>query len=142
MDILYVLCYWYSLAKMHLHSKHSVNIFWAATVELGIQLRRFESSICAKYASTKETSREVAKRVRDAQARAKRRGVAITVDSTPRNKSFNLCTVKAQAIADYPFHIEECGSLDSYDTRVVSYSDFSHCPPNSTIIRVKFSTKW
>jgi hypothetical protein len=121
-DLLYVMCFWYTLAKSQMHTTSTVEIFDAATAALGIHVRRFAHDLCKRYENTTETPRESAKRVRNAQARAKKANVPCTVDGSARPKPFNLDTVKMQSLGDYPAHVKEFGVIPGFDSSTVSYA--------------------
>lgn len=65
MDLLYLLAYWQALAKLRLHTEHTLNIFKNVTRLLGITLRAFQKHVNSTF-QTKELRREATSRVRKA----------------------------------------------------------------------------
>jgi hypothetical protein len=132
LDLLYMLNYWASLAKMRMHTDTSLSIFKDATVALGHQLRRFAYELCPAYTTT-ETNQERDSRLRKMNKKAE--GGTVTAYGGKRPKTFNLNTIKFHSIGDYPTHIEQAGTSDSYSTQNVSYLLQPKTPDNEQTSR-------
>ncbi|RXW19475.1 hypothetical protein EST38_g6369 [Candolleomyces aberdarensis] len=69
-SLLYVLAKWHSLAKLRIHTDHTVNLLDEMTTALGSQFRLFEKGICLAI-KTKELPREYqARKRREARRKA------------------------------------------------------------------------
>lgn len=123
--LLFVLCYWHSLAKMRMHTTSSVAVMDDATTVLGSTLRSFQSVTCAAW-PTVETAAEQA-----ARARAYARRFQKSTDRGPtsaagpsvqgrRPRTFNLKTIKTHFLGDYVSQIPVVGPADGHSTAVVS----------------------
>ena len=55
--LLYALCHWHGLAKLHLHTDETLGIFERVTKDLGSHICSFTSDTCPSFA-TKELPRE------------------------------------------------------------------------------------
>jgi hypothetical protein len=122
LDLLYVMAYFHALEKMRLHTGCTIEAIKLATPVLGDELRSFKS-LMADQIDTKETPREVAARARRATRKASKTGRPVP-ESTgeARPKELNLNTLKVHRLGHVAQCIEEYGSLDSYDSRIVRHS--------------------
>ena len=123
--LLFRLAQWHALAKLRLHTEHSVNLLEQATRLLGQQLRKFNEYTCSSFVTT-ELPSETAARCRRAEAKQKERA-----EDMPKNrraptsgaahpKTFNLSTYKIHALGHYADTIWTLGTTDSYTTQMVS----------------------
>lgn len=127
-ELLYLACYWHSLAKLQMHTDTSLKVLDNVTVILTNRLRHFTDFICPAYA-TVETDGEYNARYRAAQrkaAQATRKTASATSAELPavniggkRSKSFNLHTYKFHSLPDYVPIIRLVGTTDSYSTQAV-----------------------
>jgi hypothetical protein len=121
-DLLFVLCYFHALIRSRIHTDTTVsNLEYDATPIIGVELRRFTTSICAEYkGKTVETESESAARVRRATAAAKKTGGSIPEGiGRRREKVFNLCTVKVHRLGHFGPAIRRIGPMDNVDSRHV-----------------------
>ena len=120
--LLFILCHWHALAKLHMHTDETLAIFEGVTKDLGDHIRNFVSDTCPHFA-TKELLCE-------AEAR-RRRGHQKLSDSNRSNvttqhrygqqpKGLNLQTYKLHALVDYPSQVRMYGTTDLYSTQSVS----------------------
>jgi hypothetical protein len=128
LDLLFELALWHGLAKLHLHTEHTLDLFRASTKSLAATMRRFLKVTC-KYYNTQELPKETAARGRRTAALAakgsSRTGRAKNTGARKRKK-LNLATYKYHALADYPETIRRFGTTDNYNTQVVSFSFLIH----------------
>jgi len=125
--LLFRLAQWHALAKLRLHTDHSLKLLDEASRLLGDQLRKFQDFTCTTF-KTMELASETAARWRD-----KARSIDTTLPgssktsatSAARPKSFNLATYKLHALGDYVHNIRLFGTTDSYTTQLVSNFYFS-----------------
>ncbi|THH16116.1 hypothetical protein EUX98_g9355 [Antrodiella citrinella] len=121
LDLLYVCNYWHSLAKMRMHTDSSLALFDHVTTALGNHLRYFERVTCPHFA-TKETQREYQTRIRaESRRNVQQPGVgplASSGASGRRERKFQMKTIKAHSLGDYPNYIRENGTTDSYSTKI------------------------
>ena len=139
LDLLYILAYWHSLAKVHMHTDSSLQEFRQLTTILGEHLRYFADETCQHF-QTFETDKEYQARSRAAARRlAKSTESPLqplpghSVEPVPpplqtsapvtkagkRPKTFNISTPKAHFYPDYPDQIELHGTTDSLSTKLV-----------------------
>ncbi|TRM55172.1 hypothetical protein BD626DRAFT_607153, partial [Schizophyllum amplum] len=121
-QLLYLMAYWHSLAKLRMHTTSSVDILDRATTELGKALRHFADDICPAY-TTYETDREYATRKRAEAKRASKASgpssssVAGTTNSGRKSKTFSLATIKLHFLGDAAWHVRMFGSLLQISTQ-------------------------
>ena len=119
--MLFLLCHWHGLAKLHLHTDETLDIFEKVTKDLCDCIRSFTSDTCSHFA-TKELAREAeARRRREAQQNTSRSSQpqGAVPGHGRRFKGLNLQTYKLHALADYPSQIRMYGTTDSYSTQSV-----------------------
>ena len=110
---------WHGLAKLRMHTDHTLRLLELETVRLGRKLRHFQSVICPHY-DTLETPREAAVRVRAQAARANSGASGVEANAGGRRRrTFNLCTSKIHALGDYVSEIRAYGTTDGYSTQLV-----------------------
>ena len=116
MRLLFVCAHWHGLAKLRLHTDHTLKIFEEVTVSLGEQFRSFVNTTCPDF-DTRELQREV-----DARRRREIKQSDTTTSSTitRRQKTLNLKTYKYHSLGDYVAMIKLYGTCDSYSTETVS----------------------
>lgn len=120
------MAHWHGLAKLRLHTEHTLGFLDSVTKDLGERLRHFQRVTCAKF-STRETRREAeARRRRTAKqttvigaGKKKGKDTDKTQDSQ-RPKTFNLNTYKTHSLGDYANTIRQYGTTDSFSTEIVS----------------------
>jgi hypothetical protein len=123
--VLFSLAEWHTLAKLRLHTTKTLEIFSAATGEVGHQLRKFTKDIAPKYNSL-ETPKEREKRMRQLTRQAASTGTTVPeTTSTRKPKQFHLNRIKFHAMGEYVAEVKEHGTTDSYSTRIVSIFEFN-----------------
>lgn len=125
--LLFVLCYWHSLAKLRMHTTSSLSVMDDATTLLGSTLRSFQAVTCSAWPTT-ETAAEQAARAR-AYARwfEKSTHPGPSVNPGPLGqgrcpRTFNLKTIKIHFLGDYVSQIPLVGPADGHSTAVVSHN--------------------
>jgi len=116
-DLLFIVAHWHGIAKLHMHTDPTLDIFHHLTPTLGDQLRLFSVTTCAEY-DTYELPREAAARRRRKAGKSSgdTNGPATT---TRRRKPFNMDTYKLHSLGDYEETIRNLGTCDSYSTEPV-----------------------
>jgi hypothetical protein len=116
MRLLTLCAEWHGLAKLRMHTDHTLKILRETTVAVGEGFRKFVKDTCSAF-NTHELQRE-------ADARNRRQASKATTskasETTRRPKSFNLQTYKFHALGDYEATIRRYGTADSYSTETVS----------------------
>jgi hypothetical protein len=106
---------WHGLAKLRMHTDHTLVLLRATTATLGQKFRGFAGDTCSVF-NTRELPGEV-------EARQRRQGNNATVsegsNTTRRLKTFNLQTYKFHSLGDYETTIRRYGTTDSYSTEIV-----------------------
>jgi len=119
--LLFRLAQWHALAKLRLHTEHSLNHLDKASRLLGHQLRKFRDFTCSAF-KTMELSSEASARSRQRENKLTLAGstsASAAATTAPREKSFNLTTYKLHALGDYVRTIHLFGTTDSYTTQLV-----------------------
>ena len=149
LTLLYRLAEWHALAKLRMHTEHTLEYLDKATTKLGHELRSFRDWTQKAY-SCQELPRETDARNRRRQRRAKedhgRTGGGTTEGgkvkakpnaststnknenanakakekAKPRSKTLNLSIYKFHALGDYAQTIRLFGTTDSYSTQTVA----------------------
>lgn len=116
MSLLYLACWFHSLAKLKMHSESTLSCLTTVTAAFGRTMRRFKMQTC-DHIPTFELDREL-----DARARrlARENPAAPTSAGGKKQKSFNLFTYKFHALGNYVSSIRRFGTTDSYSTAIVS----------------------
>lgn len=119
LQLLSVCAEWHGLAKLRMHTDHTLELFRQTTVTLGQKFRAFVKDTCSAF-NTRELQREA-----DARARRQaKNGTTAGTNSTRRPRTFNLQTYKFHALGDYEATIRRYGTTDSYSTEIVSVPRF------------------
>jgi hypothetical protein len=123
MTLLFRLAEWHALAKLRMHTDHTLGIMDYVTIKLGQAARKFRSITCNAFV-TRELESEARRRARrqgDKQA-ANNQCSASDTKTQPKAKSkgFNLHTYKYHALGDYVNTVRTFGTTDSYSTQLVS----------------------
>jgi hypothetical protein len=132
-NLLYLLAFWHSLAKLRLHTDLTLDVMDKVTVALGNALRAFSTKTCAAF-DTHELKRETEARNRRELMKQQRRDSSSShlPSSSSRHtvgakqgpgarqpKKLNLNTYKVHALGDYVNTIRTFGTTDSYSTETV-----------------------
>jgi len=125
MSLLFLLCHWHGLAKLHMHTESTVKLLELVTAMLGNHLHMFSGDTCAAF-STKELHCEAEARTRCQGHEAfQKQGISSPQKSvqtiTRRVKTLNLQTYKLHTLGDYVEQIWMYGTTDSYSMQPVSY---------------------
>ena len=118
LNMLYLLASAYTSSKLHMHTDKTVTENKNLISLLGESIRQFTKYTCAAH--RKEILPSEARRLR----RNRREVDGTTIFRKAVMKySFNMNTPKMHSLGDYPYHIIEFGSLNSYTTEVVRAYD-------------------
>ncbi|KAF9464233.1 hypothetical protein BDZ94DRAFT_1216685 [Collybia nuda] len=142
--LLYRLAEWHALAKLRMHTDHTLKLLDESTVTLGKEMHSFRNSSSTAW-TCKELPSETASRGRRIEKkRAKLAAqslaasvplppdgllpalntlsdnapVSIPIANTPKVKTLNLNTYKFHALGDYVRAIRMFGTTDSYSTQI------------------------
>jgi hypothetical protein len=120
-DLIFVLSYFHGLIRSRMHTETTTANVDDSTAILGIEVRRFQRSICAAFPNTTETKGEASARMRRATAAAKKSGSSVPEGTGGvRKKAFNISTVKWHRMGHYADAIRRLGPMDNVDSRHVS----------------------
>jgi hypothetical protein len=114
LKLLFTCAHWHGLAKLRMHTDHTLNILDETTIALGQRFRGFANETCPAF-DTRELQREV-----DARQRRQSKNKDASSGMTRRQKKFNLQTYKFHSLGDYAATIRRYGTCDSYTTEIVS----------------------
>lgn len=150
MDLLFIMAHWHGLAKLRLHTDETLTRLDMLTSELGECLRVFEKKTCAAFQtrelpretrartrrevhradkgkgkapvvdSSTQTDQQVAEGTQTAPSTSSRKKNTFQIKSDQQAKTFNLQTYKAHSLGDYVEMIRKYGTVDSYNTEMVS----------------------
>ncbi|KAG2005526.1 hypothetical protein CC2G_001925 [Coprinopsis cinerea AmutBmut pab1-1] len=132
--LLFTVAHWHGLAKLRLHTTHTLALLEKWTSILGDEIRGFVSKTCASI-PTKELAREYnARKKQEVKKQSKKgkgnsnlkgKGKMVEVgrndqegDEGRRSKTFNMETYKLHALGDYVKSITMFGTTDNYSTEV------------------------
>ncbi|TFK59842.1 hypothetical protein BDN72DRAFT_780189 [Pluteus cervinus] len=120
LDLLYLMGYFHSLAKLRMHTDSSIRVLRRVTTVLSDSLRYFASETCQAF-QTVETEKEYDARRRKAPTKNQKPGkssssICPSADGR-RAKSYSLATSKMHAIVDYADQIVRFGTTDSLSTK-------------------------
>jgi len=136
LTVLYRLAEWHALAKLRMHTEHTLEYLDKATTKLGHELRSFRDWT-QKAFSCQDLPGEADARNRRRQQKARKdhartgmpntanRGENTTANAKttekakPKSKTLNLFTYKFHALGDYVRTIRLFGTTDSYSTQIV-----------------------
>jgi hypothetical protein len=116
------------LAKLRLHTDHTLKILDNITTRIGVQFRAFADKTCSAF-DTHELARE--KQARERRQRKKSKDSNSASGSAPgplksRAKKLNIQIYKFHALGDYATTIRTYGTTDSYSTEPVSIPAAHH----------------
>lgn len=118
LNVLYLLASFYTSSKLHMHTDRTVSDNRNLISLLGEAIRQFKKYTCAEHEA--EVPPNEGRRVR---RKARQMGGATIIRKTVMQYSFNMNTSKMHSLGDYPYHIINFGSLNSYTTEVVCALD-------------------
>jgi hypothetical protein len=128
--LLFTCAHWHGLAKLRLHTDHTLKILDGITIRIGVQFRAFNDETCSAF-DTHELARE--KQARERRQRKKSKDSNSASGSAPgpgpsqsRAKKLNIQTYKFHALGDYATTIRMYGTTDSYSTEPVSIPSAHH----------------
>jgi hypothetical protein len=108
-ELLFLMATWHALAKLRLHTEHTLQDLERVGLALCAAVRRWMRDMCDEIV-TKELKKE-------ADARARRQAQRANAGSSgQRLKAFNWNIYKAHRITDYPAAIRQFGTTDGYST--------------------------
>ncbi|KAJ3919458.1 hypothetical protein F5877DRAFT_40143, partial [Lentinula edodes] len=121
MKLLYRTAEWHALAKLRLHTDHTLDYMETRTQDWGKLMREFRD-LSEKF-DTQETDREATARYKRSVEKAKKSSGTQTSASsattgTRRKKGLNLFTYKWHAMMDYVWFIRWFGPSDIYSTQL------------------------
>ena len=134
LKLLHRLAEWHALAKLRMHTEHTLQYLERATTAIGHELRQFckstkEAFKCTELPSeTAARARRKLKRQQGASAKHQELNASTSAKATespptpPKVKTFNLFTYKFHALGDYVWTIRLFGTTDSYSTQIVCSS--------------------
>jgi hypothetical protein len=128
LDLLFELALWHGLTKLRLHMEHTLDLFRASTKSLAATMCRFLKVTC-KYYNTQELPKETAahgRRTATLAAKGSSHTGRAKNTRARKRKKLNLATYKYHVLADYPETIRRFGTMDNYNTQVVSFSFLIH----------------
>src|ERR1700733_4914436 len=120
-ELLSTCAHWDALAKLRMHTEHTLRVLEEHTTKLGDQLRFFATISCLGYNTVKLPCEAAARKRR----KSKKPQVNVPNDNqtacgTRRKKTFNMNTYKHHALGDYVETIRTYSTCDSYSTEAVS----------------------
>ena len=122
LKVLFDMAHWHGLAKLHMHTDTTLDLFSRVTASFGNSLREFKEKTCKMY-TTRELERERAARMRRQAKGMTKTSMHQKHNSGARQpKQLNLKTYKFHALGDYVQTIRQFGTTDSYSTQPVSSS--------------------
>jgi hypothetical protein len=116
-ELLFQLACWHALAKLRIHTEHTLEDLTQMGLALCATVRRWMREMCDNI-STKELKKEAEARARRQAQEAPLR--ANTSTTGQRLKTFNWNIYKAHRITDYPDAIRQFGTTEGYSTWRVS----------------------
>lgn len=144
------MAHWHGLAKLRLHTDETLTYLDALTSELGECLRVFEKKTCTAFKTRElpretrararrevhqadkgkgkawvvgndtQSDKQMAKGVQPLTSTSSHKRSAFQTKSNQQAKAFNLRTYKAHSLGDYVEMIRRYGTVDSYNTEMVS----------------------
>ena len=103
MSLLFLLCHWHGLAKLHMHTDDTLRLMDLVTVMLGNHLHMFASETCTAFA-TRELHREAEAQTRrqSCETLLKEGTSSSNIQAAARKvKTLNLQTYKIHALGNY-----------------------------------------
>lgn len=131
--VLYRLAEWHALAKLRMHTEHTLQALETLTTTLGREMRRFRDETLKAF-NCQELPKETTTRQRR-RKRAKAKNAENQTTSSkgkshkepplaPKKKCLNIFTYKFHALGDYVRTIRLFGTTDSYSTQIVCPKSF------------------
>ena len=139
MTLLFLLCHWHGLAKLHMHTDDMLKLMESVTIALGNHLRAFTTETCTAF-TTKELRRETEAQIRcqghkSLQKHGKSSSQQNNAQATAQKvRTLNLQTYKLHALGDYMEQIRTYGTVDSYSTQTVSHQSLLICLSSNILI--------
>jgi hypothetical protein len=121
LTLLYCLSEWHALAKLRMHTEHTLDHLDNATTMIGQELRSFRDWTGNAF-TCRELPCEINARNRKREKKPKKPGENTkgkTKVTEPKTKLFNLAIYKFHALGDYVQTIRLFGTTDSYSTQTV-----------------------
>lgn len=144
LTLLYRLAEWHALAKLRMHTEHTLEFLETTTATIGQKLRGFRDVSLKDFKCFELPEETAARERREERARARkaqsnrstvqnaRKKAAPSKKAAPpktktkaKSKTLNLFTYKFHALGDYVRTIKLFGTTDSYSTQIVSSTLFS-----------------
>jgi hypothetical protein len=124
----YILSYWHSLAKLHLHSETTLKVLDNVTSLLARALHYFKEVACPCF-NTVKTKCAYNVRCRAADRRMSRQQANAKLLSGAGaggkwHKTFNLLMSKLHALRHYVENIKVLCTTDSYSTQIMHFRGF------------------
>lgn len=135
--LLYRLAEWHALAKLRMHTEHTLQCLEKSTSTIGEELRNFRDATLKSF-KCQELPKETATRSRQRQRRNQKAQANNDIQANPeadahqstsdpkpkerappKSKRLNLFTYKLHALGDYVRTIRLFGTTDSYSTQIV-----------------------
>lgn len=127
--LLFTCAHWHALAKLRMHTDHTLKILDDQTARIGLELRSFNDKTCVAF-DTKELKRESEARKRRKLKKENSGNKSVKSSQKSRSESdgplpkrFNIRIYKYHALGDYANTIRRFGTTDSYSTEPVSHSN-------------------
>ena len=134
MTLLFRLAEWHALAKLRMHTEHTLDCLTQATIAIGQELRSFkgwtrefnpvelpQETAAREHRKSKKNASQKADATSNpvSQNRPTSAGSEKKLPTRPKVKHFNLLTYKLHALGDYVQTIKDFGTTDSYSTQIV-----------------------
>jgi hypothetical protein len=139
MTLLFRLAEWHALAKLRMHTEHTLNHLNQSTITIGRELRSFQAwtrdfntvDLPSETAARERRRRKKAtlEKANNSSSPSQDHPVSSRSEKAPARskvKLFNLLIYKFHALGDYVQTIKLFGTTDSYSTQVVSENPFIH----------------
>ncbi|KAK2459296.1 hypothetical protein APHAL10511_008685 [Amanita phalloides] len=117
-DLLFKLCTWHALAKLHLHTESTVHALERSSQCLGFALQDFKKKVCSCYMTKELPSEEAACGCHNAALTKTGLNNSTDMKNSKKEHIFNLSTYKLHALADYPSAICRYGTTDGFTSQV------------------------
>ena len=127
-ELLFILATWHALAKLHVHTETSLRLLDTATSALGNALRHFVYVTCLAF-DTFETHGEYTKRQRQRLETTSSANDPSPSSTGRQRRTLSLKTIKLHFLGDYVSCIKMFGTIDNYNSALVSFILIDR-PPN------------
>ncbi|KIM58440.1 hypothetical protein SCLCIDRAFT_128264, partial [Scleroderma citrinum Foug A] len=137
--LLFLLCHWHRLVKLHMHTDNMLDLMELVTVMLGNHLHVFTTETCIAF-STQELHHEAEARIRRQSHKSSlRNGNSSSQQNnaqaaTRKARTLNLQTYKLHALGDYMEQIQTYGTINLYSTQIVSHQGLLICLSSNILI--------